>query len=167
MTAAAEDRRSWAVSEPAEPIHVELSANLMDQLLYLAHAKVLFAAWAEEDRREADLEAYTRGLGREMLNGEAVLVLAFANGKPAGMVCAWVNYNVANGRRRLHLDRLYVLPEYRGLGILRQLKEAGEVLVEMLECTEQVLSCAYGSYLQGIYESWGFTPSDVVLRRYT
>lgn len=62
---------------------------------------------------------------------DAEVILAFADGEPAGFALFFHNYSTFLARRGLYLEDLFVLPEYRGQGIgLALLRELARIAVE-------------------------------------
>ena len=74
---------------------------------------------AEYERLEHQVTATEEGLLTSLFGDEpaAEAVLAFADGEPAGFAVYFHTYSTFLGRRGMHLEDLYVSPEYRRLGL--------------------------------------------------
>jgi GNAT superfamily N-acetyltransferase len=156
-----------AVSGPAKGIvEITLSRSPLVQAGLVASMAKLFDAWAEEEGREPEIDQYVDAMLVDVRTGATFLIVACIDNEPVGMLQIWISLNAANGCTRLQGDRLYVLPEHRRQGVFRCLYDAGEALCKLTGAEEHVVSCGHGSWLQKVYESVGFEPTDVVLRRF-
>ncbi len=73
---------------------------------------------------------------------EAEACLAFVNDKPAGFALFYENYSTFIGRKGIHLEDLFVRPEFRGLGLGRKLLVKVAAITRARDCqrlTWQVL----------------------------
>ena len=83
----------------------------------------LVTALAEYERLSQQVVASEAAL-RDTLFGPspaAEVVIAYVDGQPAGFALWFHNYSTFLARRGLYLEDLFVLPEWRGRGIGRQL----------------------------------------------
>ncbi len=84
--------------------------------------------------RMADEVVATEAAVRESLFGErpdAEVIIAHADGEPAGFALFFHNYSTFLGRRGLYLEDLFVKPAFRGRGIgKRLLVELARIAVE-------------------------------------
>ena len=88
---------------------------------------------AEYERMADEVVATENGL-RESLFGarpDAEVIIAYADGQPAGFALFFQNYSTFLGRRGLYLEDLFVKPSFRGRGIgKRLLVELARLAVE-------------------------------------
>ena len=78
---------------------------------------------AEYEKLSDQVVATEAGL-REALFGphpSAEVVIGYADGQPAGFALFFHNFSTFLGRRGLYLEDLFVVPEWRGRGLGRQL----------------------------------------------
>ena len=77
-----------------------------------------------EYERMADEVVATEAVLRESLFGarpDAEVLIAYADGQPAGFALYFHNYSTFVGRRGLYLEDLFVKPAFRGRGIGKRL----------------------------------------------
>jgi GNAT superfamily N-acetyltransferase len=76
-------------------------------------------ALAEYEREPGAVMATEAGLERDGFGPNPIFfcLLAEFDGRPAGFALFFYNYSTWVGRRGIHLDDLFVLPEFRGRGI--------------------------------------------------
>jgi GNAT superfamily N-acetyltransferase len=140
--------------------------NLLDQARNLEGGALLWHAWArEEGRLHVDVDGFVNEVCGWMRDGRGVLIVAHIDDEPVGMVSIHINHDTAKGRLRAVGERLYVLPEYRNNTVFKHIWAAAELFSILVDAREEVISCRYGSYLQGVYERAGFKPTDVLLKR--
>jgi GNAT superfamily N-acetyltransferase len=88
---------------------------------------------AEYERMSDEVVATPEGV-RESLFGdrpEAEVIIAYADGQPAGFALFFHNYSTFLGRRGLYLEDLFVKPAFRGHGIgKRLLRELARIAVD-------------------------------------
>lgn len=93
----------------------------------------MIRALAEYERMSDQVVATEAGL-RDALFGtkpDAEVILAYADGRPAGFALFFHNFSTFLGRRGLYLEDLFVKPEMRGTGIgKRLLVELARISVE-------------------------------------
>ena len=83
----------------------------------------LIRGLAEYERMSDQVVATEAGL-REALFGaqpSAEVIIAYADDRPAGFALFFHNFSTFLGRRGLYLEDLFVIPEFRRLGIGRRL----------------------------------------------
>ncbi len=88
---------------------------------------------AEYERMSEQVVATEAGLRDALFSGrpDAEVLLAFADGTPAGFALFFHNFSTFLGRRGLYLEDLFVKPEMRGAGIgKRLLVELARICVE-------------------------------------
>lgn len=92
---------------------------------------------------------------------DAEVILAFADGAPAGFALFFHNYSTFLARRGLYLEDLFVLPEYRGQGIgLALLRELARLAVER-QCGRMEWSVlTWNEPAIGFYEKLGARAMD-------
>ena len=92
---------------------------------------------------------------------DAEVILAFADGAPAGFALFFHNYSTFLARRGLYLEDLFVLPEYRGQGIgLALLRELARIAVER-QCGRMEWSVlTWNEPAIGFYEKLGARAMD-------
>ena len=86
----------------------------------------LIRGLAEYERMSDQVVATEAGL-REALFGaqpSAEVIIAYADDRPAGFALFFHNFSTFLGRRGLYLEDLFVIPEFRRLGIGRRLLTA-------------------------------------------
>ena len=93
----------------------------------------LIRGLAEYERLSDQVVATEAGL-REALFGaqpSAEVIIAYADDRPAGFALFFHNFSTFLGRRGLYLEDLFVIPEFRRLGIGRRLlTELARIAVE-------------------------------------
>ena len=74
---------------------------------------------AEYEKLLDEVVATEEGLRETLFGAEAAaeVVIAYADGEPAGFALFFHNYSTFLGKRGLYLEDLFVLPEFRGEGI--------------------------------------------------
>jgi GNAT superfamily N-acetyltransferase len=156
-----------AVSGPAKGIvEITLSMNLLDQADNLRGAASLWMQWAnEEGRLGASVDRFVDECVGWIRDGRGMLLVAYVDGVPAGMVTLHIGYDASKGRVRATGERLYVAPEYRNKTVFKALWAGAEMFSDLVGAQEEVISCRHGSYLQDVYERAGFRPTDVILKR--
>jgi GNAT superfamily N-acetyltransferase len=148
------------------PVEITLSMNLLDQARNLEGGAILWHAWArEEGRNGVNVDAFVNDLLGWMRDGTCVLVVAYIDDEPVGMVTMHRGYDASKGRCRVVGERLYVRPEHRDMRVFRALWAACETFSILTDAREEVISCRYGSPLKDWYERAGFKPTDVILKR--
>ncbi|MFT3997675.1 MAG: GNAT family N-acetyltransferase [Asticcacaulis sp.] len=92
----------------------------------------------------------------------AVSVLAFVEGKPAGLLNAFAGFSTFAARPLLNIHDLTVAPEFRGRGIGRALMAEAETLARERGCVKLTLEVLEGNVVaQSLYEALGY--GDYVL----
>jgi GNAT superfamily N-acetyltransferase len=92
----------------------------------------------------------------------SLVLLAFADGRPAGIAVCFAGLSTFAARPLLNVHDLAVLPEYRGRGIGRALLSAVERRARSRGCCKLTLEVQDGNArARSLYESFGF--SDYVL----
>lgn len=78
---------------------------------------------AEYERLAHEVAATEESLRRSLFGPrpDAEVVIAYADGEPAGFALFFHNYSTFLGKRGLYLEDLFVKPAFRGLGIGREL----------------------------------------------
>ncbi|GAA5003121.1 GNAT family N-acetyltransferase [Pseudoluteimonas lycopersici] len=90
-----------------------------------------------EYERLADAAVATEGGLREQLFGEhpaAEVLIAEADGEPAGFALFFHTFSTFLGRRGLYLEDLFVRPAFRGLGLGRHLMAALARIAVQRDC---------------------------------
>lgn len=123
----------------------------------------LIKALAEYEKLSDAVVATEESL-RESLFGnapQAEAVIAYAGTQPAGVAIWFHNYSTFLARRGLYLEDLFVLPEFRGQGIGKQLfVHLAQIAVER-GCGRMEWSVLdWNQPAIGFYRSLGATPMD-------
>lgn len=98
---------------------------------------------------------------RSMLEDERLgfILLAFNQGQVVGIACVPLTWTLEHGGSSAWLDELYVLPEFRGLGIGSALIERVVVLCCRLGCKALDLEVELDhSRAEHLYRRYGFEP---------
>ena len=107
---------------------------------------------------EADAGAFWDRAAASIDRGERVVVLAFEGERLAGAVQLELAAN-RNARHRASVQKLAVLPEFRGRGIGRALMRSVEDEAREAGRTLLVLDTREGGYAEGFYEGLGWVRS--------
>jgi GNAT superfamily N-acetyltransferase len=126
------------VTHPTDPTTDGTHPTHATQIVRAAESDVpiilqMIRGLAEYERMADEVVATEAGL-RESLFGarpDAEVLLAYADGQPAGFALYFHNYSTFVGRRGLYLEDLFVKPAFRGRGIgKRLLVELARIAVE-------------------------------------
>lgn len=132
----------------SDPRHQELIPLLLD-----AYARDPMGG-SEPLREEvkANLVAELRKLPN------AVSLLAFRDGLPAGLVNAFFGFSTFQGKPLLNIHDMIVLPEFRGLGLSQLLLAAAESLARAKGCCKLTLEVlSENAVAMGSYRKFGFS----------
>ena len=149
-------------------VRVEYSWPVLEQGGRVPDACDLFLAWAREEDREdtVDKEGYAKYLLSNILNGSYVIIVAYVDDNPAGMLGAHVIYDPSISARIGIGERLYILPQYRAQGVLGPLLDATDTVGAEVGITEFVASFRSKDHrLKDMYERRGYTETNVVMRK--
>ncbi|MCU0622381.1 MAG: GNAT family N-acetyltransferase, partial [Gemmatimonadaceae bacterium] len=101
---------------------------------------------------------------RDALFGDhpgAEVLIAEADGAPAGFALFFHNFSTFLGRRGLYLEDLFVRPEYRGVGIGRRLLAELAALAVARDCGRLEWSVLdWNAPAIGFYRALGAVPMD-------
>lgn len=120
------------------------------------------------------LDAYARDpmgggrpLGLPVLEGlvpalagraDAISVLAFVDGEPAGLVNAFEGFSTFRCAPLLNVHDVAVLEDYRGLGLARRMLALVETIALERGCCKMTLEVLEGNHpAQALYRSLGFS----------
>jgi ribosomal protein S18 acetylase RimI-like enzyme/predicted enzyme related to lactoylglutathione lyase len=88
----------------------------------------------------------------------AHVILAFADGKPAGLVVCLEGFSTFACRPLLNIHDAIVSAEHRGRGLCKRMLEVAESLAERLGCCKLTLEVLEGNIVaQAAYKSCGFS----------
>ena len=123
----------------------------------------LITALAEYEKLAHEVVATGERI-RESLFGkppQAEAVIAYSGDEPAGLAIWFHNYSTFLARRGLYLEDLFVLPEFRGQGIGKQLfVHLAQIAVER-DCGRMEWSVLdWNQPAIGFYKSLGAQPMD-------
>lgn len=91
------------------------------------------------------------------LRPDSYTLLAFCNGKPAGLLNAFEGFSTFKCAPLLNIHDVIVASEYRGLGLADQLLEAAEGIARRNGCCKLTLEVLEGnSRAQSVYRRNGF-----------
>ncbi|MBW8886858.1 MAG: GNAT family N-acetyltransferase [Fibrobacteres bacterium] len=89
---------------------------------------------------------------------QALSLLGFRDGRPAGLMNAFFGFSTFQGRALLNIHDLIVLPEYRGLGLSQRLLAAAEAIAREKGCCKLTLEVQSGNEVaMGSYRKFGFS----------
>jgi len=87
----------------------------------------------------------------------AISLIGFCDGRPAGLMNAFFGFSTFQARPLLNIHDLIVLPEYRGLGLSQRLLAAAETLARSQGCCKLTLEVQSGNEVaMGAYRKFGF-----------
>lgn len=136
-----------ATEEDVEPLH-----RMLKSLAGNHGPEAEFLAEPEDIRRD--------GFGPQARYESWVVEVAAV---PAGFASFFPTYSTFKSRTCLHLDNLYVEPEFRGLGLAQLLLRQVRQRALELECWRIDLHVHVSSPARQVYERFGFThTSDTV-----
>lgn len=94
----------------------------------------------------------------ELRKRDAVhVILAFSDGKPAGLVTCLEGFSTFACRPLLNIHDVIVSSEHRGHGLSKRMLEAAEAVAQRLGCCKMTLEVLEGnSVAQAVYQSCGF-----------
>jgi ribosomal protein S18 acetylase RimI-like enzyme len=132
----------------ADPRHQELIPFLLD-----AYARdPLGGGEPLRDEVKANLVGELRKLPN------ALSLLGFCDGLPAGLMNAFFGFSTFQGRALLNIHDMIVLPEYRGLGLSQQLLAFAENIARAKGCCKLTLEVQSGNEVaMGSYRKFGFS----------
>ena len=118
---------------------------------------------AEYEKMSDQVVASEDALREALFGGrpDAEVILAYADGKPAGFALFFHNFSTFVGRRGLYLEDLFVKPEFRGEGIGKQLLTALARIAVERRCGRFEWSVLDWNELAiGFYKKLGAVPMD-------
>jgi len=150
MPSAESSSRSFEIipADYTDPRHQELIPFLLD-----AYARdPLGGGEPLRDEVKANLVGELRKLP------QALSLLGFCEGRPAGLVNAFFGFSTFQGRALLNIHDMIVLSEYRGLGLSQQLLAAAETIARAKGCCKLTLEVQSGNEVaMGSYRKFGFS----------
>ena len=159
-------KRSEAMETQPEAISIELSLDLLSLDGRVKAAAELWQAWADEEDRDADCEAFARHMLNRALDGSGTVLVAFTEmGRAVGMISLGWDYDPAKSRRRCIAERLYVVEDYRDRSVWRALADGARAYAWLVAADEYVVSCRADSHLRRRYEQEGFRVTDYILKK--
>jgi GNAT superfamily N-acetyltransferase len=88
----------------------------------------------------------------------ALSLLAFCDGRPAGLMNAFFAFSTFQCKSVLNIHDMVVLPEYRGLGLSQRLLAAAEAIARAKGCCKLTLEVQSGNDVaKGAYRKFGFS----------
>jgi ribosomal protein S18 acetylase RimI-like enzyme len=142
--------RSFEVipADYADPRHRDLIPFLLD-----AYARdPLGGGEPLSDEVKANLVGELRKLP------QALSLLGFCDGNPAGLVNAFFGFSTFRCKPLLNIHDMIVLPEYRGLGLSQLMLTAAENLARAKGCCKLTLEVQSGNEVaMGSYRKFGFS----------
>lgn len=132
----------------ADPRHQDLIPRLLD-----AYARDPLGGG--EPLRD-EVKARLVGELRKLPN--ALSLLGFREGRPAGLVNAFFGFSTFQGRPLLNIHDMIVLPEFRGLGLSQLMLGAAEAIARARGCCKLTLEVQSGNEVaMGSYRKFGFS----------
>lgn len=104
------------------------------------------------------LSEYTKShLAEELQSRNAVVLLAYVDGKPAGLTNCFEGFSTFQCKPLLNIHDIAVLPEYRRRGIASRLLEEVEAIARERGCCKLTLEVLEGNKAaQAAYARFGF-----------
>jgi ribosomal protein S18 acetylase RimI-like enzyme len=138
-----------------------LQADYLDPVH--AHAvEHLLGAYAQDPMGGAQaLPAETLGklVGELAKRPHAFSVLAFVDGKPAGLVNCFEGFSTFACKPLVNIHDVVVLDAFRGLGLSQRMLDCVEAVAVARGCCKLTLEVLEGNRTaQGAYEKFGFAP---------
>jgi len=90
----------------------------------------------------------------------AVSILAYADGKPAGLANCFLGVSTFKATRLMNIHDLAVLPEFRGNGIGNILLEAVQQKSEQMGCGKITLEVRDDNRARSLYKRFGFKSGE-------
>jgi GNAT superfamily N-acetyltransferase len=88
----------------------------------------------------------------------ALSLLAFCDGRPAGLMNAFFAFSTFQCKSILNIHDMVVLPEYRGLGLSQRLLASAEAIARAKGCCKLTLEVQSGNDVaKGAYRKFGFS----------
>jgi GNAT superfamily N-acetyltransferase len=126
----------------SNPQHQDLIPSLLD-------------AYARDPLRD-EVKANLVGELRKLPN--ALSLLAFCDGRPAGLMNAFFAFSTFQCKSILNIHDMVVLPEYRGLGLSQRLLASAEAIARAKGCCKLTLEVQSGNDVaKGAYRKFGFS----------
>jgi ribosomal protein S18 acetylase RimI-like enzyme len=92
----------------------------------------------------------------------AHVILAFVDGKPAGLVTCLEGFSTFACRPLLNVHDAVVSAKYRGRGLCKRMLEVAEAMAQRLGCCKMTLEVLEGNVAaQAAYRSCGFTAYEL------
>jgi ribosomal protein S18 acetylase RimI-like enzyme len=137
----------------------------LDEPLHRVAVRELIAAYARDPQGsgralpEQVLERLVPGL---RAHPTALVFLAFAGDRPAGVAVCFVGFSTFAARPLINVHDLAVLPEFRRRGVGRGLLEQVERRARELACVKITLEVrAQNDVARALYRSAGFGDADI------
>jgi GNAT superfamily N-acetyltransferase len=132
----------------SNPQHQDLIPSLLD-----AYARDPLGGG---DPLRDEVKANLVGELRKLPN--ALSLLAFCDGRPAGLMNAFFAFSTFQCKSVLNIHDMVVLPEYRGLGLSQRLLAAAEAIARAKGCCKLTLEVQSGNDVaKGAYRKFGFS----------
>lgn len=131
-----------------DPLHRELIPELLD-----AYARDPMGGG--EPLRDEAKAGLAEALGKLPY---ALSLLGFCDGRPAGLVNAFLGFSTFRCKPLLNIHDLVVLPAFRGLGLSQRLLAAAETFAREKGCCKLTLEVLSGNGVaMGAYRKFGFS----------
>lgn len=89
---------------------------------------------------------------------EAIVLLAFENEEPIGLVICMEGFSTFSCKPLLNIHDVFVAPEFRGQGVSRQLLMRAETIAKERGCCKLTLEVLEGNHIaQAAYKKFGFS----------
>ncbi|RYD35822.1 MAG: GNAT family N-acetyltransferase [Verrucomicrobiaceae bacterium] len=134
-------------ANPADPAHAGAIVDLLDTYAGSQSGGGQPLTAATREKLPAALAA----------RPTAHVLLAYANGRPAGLLISFEGFSTFQCRPLLNIHDLIVEESFRGRGLSKQLLAAAESLARRLGCCKLTLEVLEGNTIaQAAYRSCGF-----------
>ena len=139
-------------------MHSIIQANLTNPLHAQAEITLLDAYAQDPMGGGSGLsESVKRDLCAQLIQRNAVVVLAFHDDKPVGLINAFEGFSTFQCKPLLNIHDVAVLPDYRGQGIASAMLRKVEEIARQRGCCKLTLEVLEGNApARAAYEKFGF-----------
>jgi len=142
---------SVVLADLANPAHQAAIVDLLD----------MYCRDPFGDSRPLSTEARAGMIAGLVKHGGARVFLAYADGVPAGIAVCFLGFSTFKAQPLLNIHDIAVAPQFRGLGLGRQLLAAAEMHARELGCCKVTLEVRADNMLaQQAYRQAGFQSTE-------